>query len=1144
MRAVPSGSDLPEPVDTRDSPLARAAPSGARSGALLAAASVVAIGLNYVFLLTAARLLGSDDYGTLAALLGLLTVILLPTGAVQLGVSREVSRRVALGDAEGADAFGRATLRLGLLLTAPLIAVALALVIPLRELLNIESTGAVALAVSGLVAALVLPITMGALQGYQRFHAIAALYVLPFAIRLALLAAIAAAGYHLGGAVLAAVAGGVATAAVALVLLREPLRRGALAARPVLGPFLRYLWPVVVGLIGVAVLTNVDLLVVKARFSDDAGAYAAASAFARVAFFLPATILAVLFPRTAARQARGEDTADILGRSLLVTAAFGTVVTLFYAMTGQGLVHTSFGAEFADGGELLVPFTVSMVLFALANALVGYHLSRDETRYAWIVAGAVPIQIAVLALVPGSVRSVIWADIAIGLALLAAHELAVESSLPALRAGWRHVSAVRIPRRALREALLVLVGATAFVLVLFWPVTLALDSTVVGRGSDAFGTVWWFWRLQQEGGYHLFGTTQHILTGAPFGWNEGNGLNLQLLLPYYPGYLLTKIVGPVAAFNVVLLSGYVLSAASMYLLARYLGCAWFVSTWAAVAYVVFPAHLERTPHASLVHLEFLPLLILALAAAARRPTWLRFSLVGLVTLACWLTSGYFGTMAFVTSVAFALGAGLAWRWRRGAKLVLGSTLAAAAASLLIVIFAASLAGVGRDAGLDRVAGDLSVYGLRPTELVVPSADNLLVGEHLQGFYSKRLHGSNPTETNNYLGLLTILLAAAWLVVAWRRRKRLSADVRSATAGLVAVVVAGLAFAAPSPIGVFGHLWTWTPSRILWEFVPAFRVPSRWTVLVMTALVPLAALGLQTGWAALGRRNARRSRVAAASVALVAIAMLISFLELTVPPADPRIETTLPPEYAALEGAPRGILAEYPLIEDLDNLFWQQIHGRPVLNNSAFGTAVGEANRVLVDPSAPGTASQLALLGVTAILTHADALDYKQGIPDVPNASWGSGYELVARTPNGSSVWRVVAEPAPALVTLPGGFTGPTRPTDGVVGYPLVSPSGVGEIQFTTRSPGTVRLTFDATPPQGRQVLRLVDSSTDMPFTLEGRTRVSVLVRIPRGRSILLVKTDPAATSEADAVVLSAPRAERSSGAAQLQAEPVSPDPGF
>ena len=721
---------------------------------LLAAASVVAVGLNYVFLLATGRLLGSDDYGAFAALLGLLTLILLPTGAVQLAVSREISRRVALGDADGADAFSRATLRLGLLLTAPLVAIALVFVIPLRELLDIDSTAAVALAAVGLVAALVFPVAMGALQGYQRFHAVAVLYVLPFAVRLGLLGVIAAVGYRVGGAMLAAIVGGIAAAALAVVLLRQPLRRSARTPRPALGSFLRYLWPVVVGLIGLAVLTNIDLLVVKARFSDDAGAYAAASAFARVAFFLPATILAVLFPRTAARQARGEDTADILGRSLLVTAGFGGVLTLFYAMAGRGLVHTSFGADFASGGELLVPFTISMALFALANVLVGFHLSRDETRYAWIVACFVPAQLVLLALLPNSVRQVIWVDVALGLALLASHEIFVESSVPALTAGLGRLrETVWLRRRHVAEALVATASAAALVCVLFWSLVSSIGSSAVGGdGSDAAGTIGWLWRLRYEG-YHLFGTTVHKLTGAPIGWEQTNGLNLQWLLPYYPAYLATKVVGEVTAYNLVVLTGFVLSGVTMYLLVRYLGCSRLVGAWAGIVFIVFPWHLERAVHASLVHLEILVLLVLALVAAADRPIPSRFALVGLATLAAWLTSGYFGVMAVVGAVAFAMAAAVVTGRSKRLRLVLGTTTSALAATMVLVVGATS-SGVGSGAGLQRQVEDLSVYGLRPIELLVPSADSLVAGDHLASIHAGRLHGSNPIETSNYLGLLT------------------------------------------------------------------------------------------------------------------------------------------------------------------------------------------------------------------------------------------------------------------------------------------------------------------------------------------------------------------------------------------------------
>ena len=120
-----------------------------------------------------------------------------------------------------------------------------------------------------------------------------------------------------------------------------------------------------------------------------------------------------------------------------MTAAFCALLTFVYALIGEPLVRSSFGSEFAEAGALLPEFTVAMTLFSIANVLVGFHLSRGETRYAWIVAGAVVVQLTALALLPTSLTGVIWVNIVVGMLLLAAHELLVGSSLPALRAGFR-----------------------------------------------------------------------------------------------------------------------------------------------------------------------------------------------------------------------------------------------------------------------------------------------------------------------------------------------------------------------------------------------------------------------------------------------------------------------------------------------------------------------------------------------------------------------------------------------------------------------------------------------------------------------------------------------------------------------------------
>jgi len=1122
MRLTTPRSDLPA------EPHVAGTASGARSGALLAVASGAGIVAAYVFLLAAGRILGSEDYGSLAALLGLLAIVFIPAGALQMAVSREVSRSVATGDPAGAARLARGTLRAALIATAPLLAVALALAKPLAHVLHIHSVAMVVLALLSLSTALVFPLAMGILQGQQRFSDLATLYVVPWLVRLVVLAIAAAAGYRLGGAIFATLAGALAGTALALMLIREPLRGVGALPRPELVTFLRYLWPVAVGLVGIALLTNVDILIVKARFSaHDAGAYAAASAFARVAFFLPATILTVLFPRTAARQARGEETEDILGRSLLATTAFCGLLVLVYAAAGVGLVSMTFGTDFSKGGHLLAPFALAIGFYSLANVLVGYHLSRGETRYAWIVAGAVVVQVVALVVVPSGLRGVVWTNVVVGALLLAAHELFVGSSVPALRAALGRVSAAtRVrARRVAGETALVLFGSTLFICVLMWPIVRHLSSTIVGSlGSDSTGSVAFLWTLQHETGYHLLGTTHHTFSGAPFGWDEGNGLNIQWSLPYYPAYLATKLFGAVTAYNLITLAGYALSGASMYLLVRYLRCSRLVAAWAGMVFIIFPWHFARTEHASLTHLEVLALLVLALVAAARNPTWIRFTFVGVATLACWLTSGYFGGMAVITVIAFSFGAALTAP-RHRALLLAGGAIGAAFLASGLVAIGSYASGVNAGAGIHRDVSALMAYGLRPIELVVPTANHLVF--NLDSFWLRHEHGSNPTEISNYLGLLTIALAVGWVVVVLRRRNGMA----TVTAGLIAAFVVGFLFALPSPVAGISM-----PSKLLWNVLPAFRVPSRWDPLLMTALLPLAALGLQT----LAGTIERRRRFA--SFAIVGAALLLSFVELSTNRPYHFRTVPVPPEYAAIETeTPNGILAEYPLgYSDIYRL-WQRVHERPIVNGAPEGSVADQVRLMILDPAQAGTAQTLSLLGVTAVAIHPGGPADTPLQPREPTPA--DGYRLVGRFPDRSSVWAVTAPPATALVTFPGGFATP-RLIAGKVGYPLVAPSGVALLELRAKEPGVIRLVFDATAPSGSRNFRIQDSVGEHPLTLSGSMHFDLNVEVPRGVSQLLLKIDPAPASEADAVVLSQPRAEPASGAAALHASPSSADPGF
>ena len=112
---------------------------------------------SFLLLLLGQTVLVAMDKRNWHMQLGIAAVVLIPAGALQMAVAREISRHVASGDSAGAARLARGVLRLSLLATVPLLVVAFALAAPLSNLLHIHSVGLVALAVATLSTALVFP---------------------------------------------------------------------------------------------------------------------------------------------------------------------------------------------------------------------------------------------------------------------------------------------------------------------------------------------------------------------------------------------------------------------------------------------------------------------------------------------------------------------------------------------------------------------------------------------------------------------------------------------------------------------------------------------------------------------------------------------------------------------------------------------------------------------------------------------------------------------------------------------------------------------------------------------------------------------------------------------------------------------------
>jgi O-antigen/teichoic acid export membrane protein len=401
---------------------------GVRAGAVVFVGVAALNAGNYLFHLIAARRLGPERYGDLATLVAISGLISLPLGGVQVWVARYVAQYRAVGDQDAVHWFVR---RVGGYLTviATLGTAALLLLSwPIQHALGIASIAAVAITALTAFPSIVSPVTRGLAQGLERFGLTAVAYACGPVIRIGFTLFAFAIGLHVGGAMLATLLSMLVGLFLPLWVLREWVRPSPAAGRRInRAEAIRSLLPVVVGLLAITALTTDDVVVAKAALSEhSAGIYGTASLIGRVILYLPAAIITVLLPRVAARTAGNEETHDLLLKSVGVTAAFCTSLTLLYGVAAPTIVRLAFGSKYASASPLLWRFGVAMTGFAILNVLLVYHLGRGDSAMSWLLAAGAVLQLAAFALLHGSARQIVTVDVVFAAALVLAHEVVAD----------------------------------------------------------------------------------------------------------------------------------------------------------------------------------------------------------------------------------------------------------------------------------------------------------------------------------------------------------------------------------------------------------------------------------------------------------------------------------------------------------------------------------------------------------------------------------------------------------------------------------------------------------------------------------------------------------------------------------------------
>ena len=545
-----------------------------------------------------------------------------------------------------------------------------------------------------------------------------------------------------------------------------------------------------------------------------------------------------------------------------------------------------------------------------------------------------------------------------------------------------HGFLARYPRKVEFGLVSIFFGALAALVM--GPILFHFGSAVHGFWGDGTGGLIWINTL------HLppFGGESHAVI-YPFGENLFRPDMITAALFVLPFWVIAKIIGAIATWNLVIFISFWLAGVSMYYLVKRLTRSKPAALWAGVAFAFLPMHQYKAFGHIAYELTFIFVFVLwQVLNFMEKPSRRNAVLLGLMFTIPFYIDGYYVLFALIlvgVPLLFMLAKRL-WRLNKQTldelKSFMGSLaifLGTSIVALLPVIYFKLVYGAQISAGLTMARGDfmsnVMVYTARWYDYVLPIETHPVFGKWVTSFRATHNHGSNTSEQTLYLGVVVVALAA-WTAYYFFKRRETAAlkkktSVKPETI-LMLLLVAFVAFAITLPpyFHLMGHRVP-LPSGVLSVFVQYWRVYARLVIIIQLLLVVVGSVGLAI------LLNRFRSRSMAWLLASVLI--FVTFFEYLAFNPFHRQDIWY---YGKLSSSNRWlakqhdikVIAEYPLVDQPDGLASlytteQQVNGKQMINAGSVTAQESRLRASITGLNDPQTLPVLKALGTQAIMTH-------------------------------------------------------------------------------------------------------------------------------------------------------------------------------
>lgn len=333
---------------------------------------------NLFYQLVMVRVVSKEIFASLNSLLSLLVIIAVPCLSFTTMVTKHVSTHNARKKGLELRHIWQSLSKHASLFSLAVFILVVVLRGVIADFLHLESNGGVWMLAFIFFLSGISAVITGGLQGLERFKWIAVISVSSGLLKLIFpVVFISFIANSLSIALLGFLLPTLITIILSLIPLKPLLRKVKSTLEINFKELYFYMLPALLVSLCFAVLTNIDMILVKHFFLTEAQDYSLAQMIGKIILSISGVVYMVMFPRVSNLHALNQDSKRILRRSLAFAFILSFSAVAVYNIFPEVIFKALIGQVNTRGVVLARMFSLVMFFYALSNVLFYYQLSVE-----------------------------------------------------------------------------------------------------------------------------------------------------------------------------------------------------------------------------------------------------------------------------------------------------------------------------------------------------------------------------------------------------------------------------------------------------------------------------------------------------------------------------------------------------------------------------------------------------------------------------------------------------------------------------------------------------------------------------------------------------------------------------------------------